>query len=127
NARLLTAATKDLTLITRDRSQLLALIAMPVIFVGVQIFGAAGWNWTTASLYRISWLAYSLALYMGTIGPLTHMQAERKAFWILRNVPVPLARLLAAKARAWALIVGSIGALVFAVLSVSVPDVSMAE
>jgi hypothetical protein len=127
NARLLTAATKDLTLITRDRSQLLALIAMPVIFVGVQIFGAAGWNWTTASLDRISWLAYSLALYMGTIGPLTHMQAERKAFWILRTVPVPLARLLAAKARAWALIVGSIGALVFAVLSVSVPDVSMAE
>ena len=30
------------------------------------------------------------------------MQAERRAFWILRTVPVPLARLLAAKARAWA-------------------------
>ena len=27
---------------------------------------------------------------MATIGPLTHMQAERRAFWILRTVPVPL-------------------------------------
>jgi len=127
DAPLLTAATKDLTQLTREGSQLLTLIAMPVIFVGVQIFGAAGWSWTTASLDRISWLAYSLALYMATIGPLTHMQAERKAFWILRTVPVPLARLLAAKARAWAIILGGIGALVFAVLSISVPNVSMAE
>ena len=67
---------------------------MPVIFIGVQVFGAAGWGWTTASLGRISCLAYSLALYMGTIGPLTHMQAERRAFWILRTVPVPLSQLL---------------------------------
>ena len=59
-ARLPTAATKDLRLIVRDRSQLLALVAMPVIFVGVQIFGAAGWSWTTGSLRaspasRIRW------------------------------------------------------------------------
>ena len=87
-----TAATKDLRLIVRDRSQLLALIAMPVIFIGVQVFGAAGWGWSTANLGRISCLAYSLALYMGTIGPLTHMQAERRAFWILRTVPVPLSQ-----------------------------------
>jgi hypothetical protein len=125
-ARLPTAATKDLRLIVRDRSQLLALVAMPVIFIGVQIFGAAGWSWTTASLGRISCFAYSLALYMGTIGPLTHMQAERRAFWILRTVPVPLARLLAGKARAWAIIIGGIAALVFAVLSLSVPNVSIA-
>ena len=91
-ARLPTAATKDLRLIVRDRSQLLALIAMPVIFIGVQVFGAAGWGWTTANLGRISCFAYSLALYMGTIGPLTHMQAERRAFWILRTVPVPLSQ-----------------------------------
>ena len=89
-SRLPTAATKDLRLIVRDRSQLLALVAMPVIFIGVQIFGAAGWSWTTAAWTRISCFAYSLALYMGTIGPLTHMQAERRAFWILRTVPVPL-------------------------------------
>ena len=126
-ARLPTAATKDLRLIVRDRSQLLALVAMPVIFIGVQIFGAAGWKWSTASLERISWFAYSLALYMGTIGPLTHMQAERRAFWILRTVPVPLGHLLAAKARAWAIIVGGIAAVVFAVLSVSVPGASIAE
>lgn len=127
NDRLPTAASKDLRLIVRDRSQLLALIGMPVIFIGVQIFGAAGWSWTTASLGRISWLAYSLSLYMATIGPLTHMQAERRAFWILRTVPVPLSHLLAAKARAWAIIVGGIAALTFAVLAVSVPNASLGE
>ena len=89
--RPVSAATKDLLLMVRDRPQLLALIAMPVIFVGIQIFGAAGWSWSTASLPRVSCVAYSLALYMATIGPLTHMQAERRAFWILRTVPVPLA------------------------------------
>jgi hypothetical protein len=125
--RLPTAATKDLRLIVRDRSQLLALIAMPVIFIGVQVFGAAGWGWTTANLGRISCLAYSLALYMGTIGPLTHMQAERRAFWILRTVPVPLSQLLGAKARAWAVIVGGIAATVFAVMSLSVPNASVVE
>jgi hypothetical protein len=125
-SRLPTAATKDLRLIVRDRSQLLALIAMPVIFIGVQIFGAAGWGWTTANLGRISCFAFSLALYMATIGPLTHMQAERRAFWILRTVPVPLASLLAAKARAWAVIVGGIAAVVFAVMSLSLNDVSIA-
>ena len=125
-SRLPTAATKDLRLIVRDRSQLLALIAMPVIFIGVQIFGAAGWSWTTGSLERVSCFAYSLALYMGTIGPLTHMQAERRAFWILRTVPVPLGDLLAAKARAWAVIVGGMAVVVFAVMSFSLNDVPIA-
>jgi hypothetical protein len=124
-ARLPTAATKDLRLIVRDRSQLLALIAIPFIFIGVQIFGAVGWDWTTASLQRVSRFAYSVAVYMCTIGPLTHMQAERRAFWILRTVPVPLAKLLAAKARAWAIIVGGIAAVIFAVMSVSVPNTSI--
>ena len=122
-SRLPTAATKDLRLIVRDRSQLLALIAMPVIFIGVQIFGAAGWSWTTANLVRVSCFAYSLALYMATIGPLTHMQAERRAFWILRSVPVPLGSLLAAKARAWAVIVGGIAAVVYIALSLSLTAV----
>lgn len=126
SARLPTAATKDLRLIVRDRSSLLALVGMPVIFIGVQIFGAAGWSWTTGNLTRVSCLAYSLALYMGTIGPLTHMQGERRAFWILRSVPVPLASLLAAKGRAWAIIVGGIAAAVFTIMSVSVPGVSVA-
>ena len=122
--RLPTAATKDLLLIARDRPQLLALVAMPILFVGIQIFGAAGWTWSTGSLPRVSCLAYSLALYMATIGPLAHMQAERRAFWILRTVPVPLGRLLAAKARAWALIVGATAALVFTPLSFAMPAVS---
>ena len=125
-ARPPTAATKDLRLIARDRPQLLALIAMPAIFVGVQIFGAAGWAWTTGSLARVSCLAYSLALYMATIGPLTHMQAERRAFWILRSVPVPLGRLFAAKARAWSLIVGGTAAVVFVAFSAWIPGVSPA-
>ena len=98
---------------------------MPLIFIGVQIFGAAGWGWTTANLGRISCFAYSLAIYMATIGPLTHMQAERRAFWILRTVPVPLGSLLAAKARAWAVIVGGIAAVVFAVMSFSLNDTSI--
>src|SRR4029079_10591080 len=124
-ARLPTAATKDLRLIVRDRSQLLALIAIPFIFIGVQIFGAVGWEWTPASLQRISRFAYSVAVYMGTIGPLTHMQAERRAFWILRTVPVPLASLLAAKARAWAIIVGGIALVIFALMSFAVPNASV--
>jgi len=126
-ARLPTAATKDLRLILRDRSQLLALIALPAIFIGVQIFGAAGWDWTTANLGRVSCFVFSLAVYMGTIGPLTHMQAERRAFWILRAVPVPLGQLLGAKARAWALIMGGMAVVVFTVMSLSVPGASAAE
>ena len=122
----ITAANKDLRLIVRDRTQLLVLVAMPAIFVGVQIFGAAGWAWSTASLARVSCLSYSLALYMTTIGPLTHMQAERRAFWILRAVPVPLGRLLAAKARAWAVIVGATAAVTFAALCFLMPPAPLA-
>ena len=117
----ITAANKDLRLITRDGGQVLVLIAMPAIFVGIQIFGSAGWTWSTASLARISCLSYSLALYMATIGPLTHMQAERRAFWILRTVPVPLGRLFAAKARAWSIVVGGAAALAFLPLAVVMP------
>ena len=117
----ITAANKDLRLITRDRGQVLVLIAMPAIFVGIQIFGSAGWTWSTASLGRISCLAYSLALYMATIGPLTHMQAERRAFWILRTVPVPLGKLFAAKARAWSVVVGGAAAFAFLPLAVVMP------
>jgi hypothetical protein len=120
------AATKDLLLVARDGPYLLALVAMPILFVGVQIFGAAGWGWSTGSLTRVACLAYSLALYMATIGPLTHMQAERRAFWILRTVPVPLGRLLGAKARAWSVIVGGIAALAFLPLSFAVPGASVA-
>jgi hypothetical protein len=119
--RHLTAATKDLALITRDRGQLLALVAMPVIFVGVQLFGALGWSWSTASVDRVSYLSFSLALYMATIGPLAHMQAERRAFWIMRAVPVSVGRLLAAKARAWSVVIGAFALVVYAVMSLGTP------
>ena len=118
-----TAASKDLRLLLRDRSQLLALVAMPVIFVGVQIFGAAGWSWSTESVRRVSYLSFSLCLYLATIGPLAHMQSERRAFWILLTVPVPLGRLMAAKARAWSAIVGGVAVLVFLGLSLGAPPV----
>ena len=126
-ARPITAANKDLRLITRDRGQVLVLIAMPAIFVGIQVFGSAGWTWSTASLGRISCLAYSLALYMATIGPLTHMQAERRAFWILRTVPVPLGQLFAAKARAWSVVVGGAAAFAFVPLALVMPPAPAAS
>ncbi|HET6146478.1 MAG TPA: CPBP family glutamic-type intramembrane protease [Polyangia bacterium] len=126
-ARPLTAASKDFRLIVRDRSQLLALIAAPIIFVGVQIFGAAGWGWSTASLTRVAMLAFSLCLYMATIGPLAHMQAERRSFWILRTVPVSIGRLMFAKARTWAVALGALAALAFLLLSSGVPETSATE
>jgi hypothetical protein len=119
--RPLTAATKDLALITRDRGQLLALVAMPVIIVGVQLFGALGWSWSTANLVRIEHVAFSLALYMATIGPLAHMQAERRAFWILRTVPVSVGRLLAAKARAWSVILAAMALATYGVMALGAP------
>jgi hypothetical protein len=122
----LTASTKDLLLITRDRTQLIALVTMPVIFVGMQLFGSAGWSWSTATLTRVTYLAFSLTLYMATIGPLTHMQAERRAFWILRTVPVPVGRLLAGKARAWSVVVGGTATIVYTGLSLGAPIPSFA-
>jgi hypothetical protein len=123
--RPLTAGTKDFRLIVRDRSQLLALLAAPVIFVGVQVFGAAGWDWTTANLTRVAVLAFSLCLYMATIGPLAHMQAERRSFWILRTVPVSMGRLMFAKARTWALALGGLAAAAFLSLSAGVAGASL--
>jgi membrane protease YdiL (CAAX protease family) len=124
--RVLTAATKDLALITRDRTRLLTLISMPIIFVGVQLFGAAGWDWSTATLERVSHLSFSLTLYMVTIGPLAHMQAERRAFWIMRTVPLSVGRLLAGKAKAWSVVIGAVALASFSVLSLGTPDVHAA-
>jgi hypothetical protein len=64
---------------------------------------------------------------MATIGPLTHMQAERRAFWILRTVPVPLSRLFAAKARAWSLVVGGAAAFAFIPLAVVMPPAPLGQ
>jgi hypothetical protein len=124
--RVLTAATKDLALITRDRTRLLTLVSMPIIFVGVQLFGAAGWAWSTATLARVSHVAFSLTLYMVTIGPLAHMQAERRAFWIMRTVPVSVSGLLAAKAKAWSVVIGAMALTTFSILSLGTPQLTVA-
>jgi hypothetical protein len=107
---------KDLRLVLRDRPRLLSLFAVPTIFIGVQIFGGAGWGPGRSSIGTTSALAFSLAAYMATFGPLGHMEAERRAFWILRSVPVSLQRLFAWKAAFWSVIVGGTAALAFAVL-----------
>jgi hypothetical protein len=108
----LTPFTKDWYLVSRDRSRLVTLVALPAIFVGLQVFGSAGWSWTTASARHIAVLAFSLAAYMATFGPLGHMMAERQAFWLLRVAPVPLGRLLAWKAVFWSTVVGLAAAVV---------------
>jgi hypothetical protein len=127
SSRVLTAATKDLALIVRDRTRLLTLVSMPIIFVGVQLFGAAGWDWSTATVSRVAHVAFSLTLYMATIGPLAHMQAERRAFWIMRAVPISVGGLLAAKAKAWSVVVGGTALLAYLILSTGIPHVDAAE
>ena len=126
-SRPLTIATKDLRLILRDRTQLMALVTAPIISVGIAVFGAAGWAWSTASLQRVAALSFSLCLYMATIGPLMHMQAERGSFWILRTVPVSIGRLMFAKARAWMLVLGVMSGGTFLSMSAGVAGASLAE
>ena len=110
----LTPFGKEILLLTRDRSRLLALAVAPAIFVGVQIFGSAGWDWIAASSQHAAMLSFSLAAYLATYGPLAHMNGERHAFWILRMSPFPLGRLMAWKAFFWALVVGGTSALAYA-------------
>ncbi len=93
---------KDFRLLLRDRSRLVTLIALPMIFVGLQIFGSAGLDWVIRTPTRIALLAYSLAAYAATFGPLGHLESERRAFWILRSVPVPISRLMFEKSLFWA-------------------------
>jgi hypothetical protein len=64
---------------------------------------------------------------MATIGPLMHMQAERGSFWILRTVPVSIGRLMFAKARAWALVLGVLSAGTFLSLSAGVAGATLSE
>ena len=55
------------------------------------------------------------------------MQAERRAFWILRTVPVPLGKLFAAKARAWSVVVGGAAAFAFLPLAMVMPPAPLAS
>jgi hypothetical protein len=108
---------KDWRLFSRDRARLMAFLAMPALFVGMQVFGSAGWGWLRADPARLALLAYSLAAYAATFGPLQHMGTEGRAFWILRSVPLSPARLLGAKAAFWTALVGGLAALIFVLLA----------
>jgi hypothetical protein len=64
---------------------------------------------------------------MATIGPLAHMQAERRAFWIMRAAPISVSGLLAAKAKAWSVVVGGTALLAYLVLSTGIPHPAAGE
>lgn len=104
---------KELRLLVRDRGRLVSLLAMPVLFVGVQLFGAVGFEAWGGDVRRSALLAYSLSAYLATLGPLPHMQGERRAFWVLRSVPVSLSTLMWAKAKAWLMLILAVGTLAF--------------
>jgi hypothetical protein len=108
---------KDWLLIARDRPRLVALLGLPAVFVGVQVFGSAGWGWSTQDPAHVALVAYSLAVYAATVGPLRHMEAERGAFWILLGTPVSGARLLGARAGFWAVVVAGVAASVYLLLA----------
>ncbi len=113
----LTLFGKDWRLFRRDPVRLAAFLAMPLLFVGMQVFGSAGWSWLRGDATRVALLAYSLAAYAATFGPLQHMAAEGRAFWILRTVPVPLGRLLAGKAAFQTSLVAGMAAAVYLLLA----------
>lgn len=106
-------AGKDWRLLLRDRTRLVTLLALPTLFIGAQVFGSAGWGFSTASPTRLAICAYSLAAYAATFGPLVHLEAERRAFWILRAVPVSIGRLFARKAAFWSLALGGYAAVMY--------------
>lgn len=119
----LSMAGKELRLLLRDRGRLVSLLAMPLLFVGVQTFGAVGLEAFGGDARRAALLAYSLAAYLATLGPLPHMQGERRAFWILRSVPVPLWRLMWGKTKAWLLLImGFGGAAYWATVLLALPQ-----
>ena len=99
--RPLTLVRREWRQLARDRPRLFSLLALPLIWVGLQVFGSLGWDATSASPERMVAMVYSIVAYVAALGVLPHMQAERRAFWILRSLPVTPTRILAAKARAW--------------------------
>jgi hypothetical protein len=104
---------KEILMLARDRTRLLALAVAPAIFVGIQIFGSAGWDWIAGSPQHAAMMAFSLSAYLATAGPLAHMNSERHAFWLLRMSPFPLGRLMAWKALFWAMVVGAMASLAY--------------
>jgi len=119
----LTLVRREWRQLARDRPRVAALVALPLLLFGVQLVGSVGWSVVGASVARVATLVVSIVVYLGALGPLGHMQHERRAFWILRAAPLSMARLLAAKARAWAALLGGAALVMFVPLALAVPGV----
>jgi hypothetical protein len=102
----LTLVRREWRLLARDRPRLAALVVLPALLLAVQWLGAVGWSSISATLDRAAMVTFSIAVYLAALGPLPHMQQERRAFWILRSVPASIERVMRAKVLAWAPLVG---------------------
>ncbi|HEX2658394.1 MAG TPA: hypothetical protein VHU40_08985, partial [Polyangia bacterium] len=123
----LTLVRREWRLLARDRPRLAALVALPLLLFGVQLLGSVGWSLATATLPRVAMLTFSIVVYLGTLGPLPHMQHERRAFWILRSVPVPVSALMRAKVKAWAIVLGGVAMVMFLPLASAVPSATATD
>jgi len=122
----LTLVRREWRLLARDRPRLAALVALPLLLFGVQLLGSVGWSLATATLPRVAMLTFSIVVYLGTLGPLPHMQHERRAFWILRSVPLPVGAIMRAKVKAWAAVLVGVAAVMYVPLALAVPGASPA-
>jgi len=96
-------------------------VVLPCLLLAVQWLGAVGWSSVTATLDRVAMVTFSITVYLAALGPLGHMQHERRAFWILRSLPVSAGRVMRAKVLAWAPIVGGAALVMFGALVWSLP------
>jgi len=113
----LTLVRREWRLLERDRPRLVALVVLPVLLLAVQWLGAVGWSSVTATLDRVAMVTFSITVYLAALGPLPHMQHERRAFWIVRALPVSVERVMRAKVLAWAPLVGGAALLMFGALA----------
>lgn len=113
----LTLVRREWRLLARDRPRLVALVVLPVLLLAVQWLGAVGWSSVTATLDRVAMVTFSITVYLAALGPLAHMQHERRAFWIVRALPVSVERVMRAKVAAWSPLVCGAALLMFGVLA----------
>jgi len=113
----LTLVRREWRLLARDRPRLVALVVLPVLLLAVQWLGAVGWSSVTATLDRVAMVTFSITVYLAALGPLVHMQHERRAFWIVRATPVPVEHVMRAKVAAWAPLVGGAALSMYAALA----------
>lgn len=113
----LTLVRREWRLLARDRPRLVALVVLPVLLLAVQWLGAVGWSSATATLDRVAMVTFSITVYLAALGPLVHMQHERRAFWIVRALPVSVDRVMRAKVTAWAPLVGGAALLMYGALA----------